>query len=77
MGSKVFIFVCKFIIYVSLLSTAYKDLLCAELEAGSTLSLKYTITTESVLTWRYSLENGSVNFAIKRKEATQNFTSRF
>ena len=53
------------------------DLTSVELEAGSTLSLKYTINTETLISWRFRLDKGSINFGIKRKEATRNFTPRY
>ena len=57
-------------------SIEFKDLLTAEVETGSTLILKYTINTESFMTWRYKLDNSSISFGIKRKKASQNLTSR-
>ena len=57
-------------------SSEYKDLLSTEVEAGSSLSLKFTINTESVMTWRYKVTNDHIIFGIRRKKALQNFTSR-
>ena len=61
---------------LTLILSEFKDLLTAEVETGSTLILKYTINTESYMTWRYKLDNSSISFGIKRKKASQNLTSR-
>ena len=48
-----------------------------EVEAGALLSMKYTISTEGVMTWSYKIDSGDISFGIKRKKASQNSTSRY
>ena len=57
-------------------TSEYKDLMYMEVEAGSLLSMKYTISSECVMTWRYKIDSGDISFGIKRKKASQNSTSR-
>ena len=47
------------------------------MEAGALLSMKYTISTEAVMTWRYKIDSGDISFGIKRKKASQTSTSRY
>ena len=55
----------------------YKDMMYMEVEAGALLSMKYTISTEGVMTWRYKIDTGDISFGIKRKKASQNSTSKY
>ena len=57
-------------------SSEYKDLMYMEVEAGALLSMKYTISTEGAMTWRFKIDNGDISFGIKRKKASQNSTSK-